>query len=193
VPRANGQVERVNRTLVPLLTKLSAPKPGEWYRHLSAVQMCLNATVQRSIGMTPFRVLLGVHPRIRDNPDIRELLEDEIVMSFDDNRTELRMEARGNIEKIQKENMKTYNKKRKNPLSYREGDLVAIKRTQQGPCLKLAHKYFGPYEIIKVLRNHRYLLRKVGESEGPIQTSSAADYMKPWIQDDDYEDISGDD
>lgn len=29
VPRANGQVERVNRTLIPLLTKLSAPKSSE--------------------------------------------------------------------------------------------------------------------------------------------------------------------
>ncbi|EFN62285.1 hypothetical protein EAG_11861 [Camponotus floridanus] len=114
-------------------------------------------------------------------------------MSFDDNRMELRTETRGNIEKIHKENKKTYDNKRKTPLSYREGDLVAIKRTQQGPHLKLAHKYFGPYEIIKILRNHRYLLRKIGESEGPIQTSSAADYMKPWIQDDDYENISEDD
>lgn len=34
IPRANGQVERVNRTLIPLLTKLAAPKPEEWYRHL---------------------------------------------------------------------------------------------------------------------------------------------------------------
>ena len=90
-------------------------------------------------------------------------------------------------------NRKTFDKKRKkNPWSYREGDLVVIKRTQHGPHLKLAHKYLGPYEIIKVLRNHCYLLRKVGESEGPIQTSSAADYMKPWIQDDDYESISED-
>lgn len=136
--------------------------------------------------MTPFRVLLGVHPRIRDSPDIRELLENEIVMSFDDDRMELRAEAKKNIEKIQQENRKNYDRKRKEPTSYREGDLVAIKRTQQGPHLKLAHKYLGPYEITKVLRNHRYLLRKVGEGEGPIQTSSATDYMKPWIRDDDY-------
>lgn len=29
IPRANRQVERINRTLIPLLTKLSAPKPHE--------------------------------------------------------------------------------------------------------------------------------------------------------------------
>lgn len=85
-PRANGQVERVNRTLIPLLTKLSSPKPNEWYKYLNAVQICLNSIVQRSIEMTPFRVLLGVHPRIKDDPDIRKLLEDEIVVSFDGDR-----------------------------------------------------------------------------------------------------------
>lgn len=186
MPRANGQVERVNRTLIPLLTKLSSPKSNEWYKYINVVQVCLNATVQRSIGMTPFRVLLGVHPRTRDNPDIRKLLEDEIIMSFDDDRMELRAEAKRNIEKIQQENRKIYDKKRKKPPSYREGDLVAIRRTQRGPHLKLAHKYLGPYEITRALRNHRYLLHRVGEGEGPIRTSSAADYMKPWIQDDDY-------
>lgn len=30
VPRSNGQVERVNHTLIPLLSKLSAPNPGDW-------------------------------------------------------------------------------------------------------------------------------------------------------------------
>ena len=70
VSRANGQVERVNRTLIPLLTKLYAPKPSEWYKYLDAAQLLLNTTTHRSIGMTPFRVLLGFHPRVRDSPDI---------------------------------------------------------------------------------------------------------------------------
>jgi len=32
VPRENGQVERVNRTLVSVLTKLAAPNPSEWHK-----------------------------------------------------------------------------------------------------------------------------------------------------------------
>lgn len=61
----------------------------------------------------------------------------------------------------------------------------AIRRTQQTPGLKLGSKYLGPYEIVRVLRNHRYNVRKVDEHEGPFQTLSVADYMKPWIN---YED-----
>ncbi|CAK9833038.1 Transposon Tf2-9 polyprotein [Anthophora retusa] len=31
MPRSNGQAERINRVLIPILTKLAAPRPEEWY------------------------------------------------------------------------------------------------------------------------------------------------------------------
>lgn len=190
IPRSNGQVERVNRTLIPLLTKLAAPKHNEWYKYLDIAQLCLNTTPHRSIKTTPFRVLFGVNPRIRDDPNIRELLEREFIASFDDKREESRRQARESIIRIQKENKVNFDKKRRAPFRYREGDLVAIRRTQQVPGLKLASKHLGPYEIVKVLRNDRYNVRKVGEHEGPLQMSSAADYMKPWTSGEDSDDVS---
>jgi transposase InsO family protein len=36
IPRANGQVERVNRTLILLLTKFADPAREEWYKHFGA-------------------------------------------------------------------------------------------------------------------------------------------------------------
>lgn len=194
IPRSNGQVERLNRTLIPLLTKMSAVRPGEWYKYLSVAQQCLNTTLHRSIGMTPFRLLFGVHPHLRDDPDIRNLLQNEQIIAFQDDRDELRNQAKENIMKVQLENKKHYDRGRKEALCYREGDLVAIKRTQQGPRLKLANKYLGPYEVTRVLRNNRYLVHKVGEHEGPLRTSSAADFMKPWVSGDGdaFEDDSGD-
>jgi len=85
------------------------------------------------------------------------------------------------VAKIQCENRATFDKKRKATTKYKENDLVAIKRIQLGPGLKLANKYLGPYSISKVLRNDRYVVHKVGEHEGPLRTSTFADYMKPWI------------
>lgn len=181
MPRANGQVERVNRTLIPIVTKLSAPKPEEWYRYLDITQKFLNATPHRSIGTTPFRLLFGVCPRIKDNPDIRELIEKEWVDMFQSNREELRNQAKESILKIQRENRRGYDKRRKKARQYREGELVAIKRTQCGPGLKFASKYLGPYRVEKILRNDRFIVYKVGEHEGPQQTSTSAEYMKPWI------------
>lgn len=54
VPKSNGQVERVNRTLIPLLTKLSNPKSEEWCKFLDIAQQYLNATPSRSTSRTPF-------------------------------------------------------------------------------------------------------------------------------------------
>ncbi|XP_048487554.1 uncharacterized protein LOC125490974 [Plutella xylostella] len=70
---------------------------------------------------------------------------------------------------------------RKESHKYKEGDLVAIKRTQFGVCLKLKPKYLGPYVVKKVKRNDRYDVEKLDpSSEGPGRTSSSADHMKPW-------------
>nr|XP_012232667.1 PREDICTED: uncharacterized protein LOC105678149 [Linepithema humile] len=82
IPRANGQVERVNRTLIPLLTKLSSPKSDEWYKHLSIAQQYVNTTPSRSTGTTPFQLLFGVQAKLRDDPEIRGLLEEEWITAF---------------------------------------------------------------------------------------------------------------
>ncbi|KAH0949881.1 hypothetical protein HN011_002359 [Eciton burchellii] len=90
------------------------------------------------------------------------------------------MDKKDKIAKIQKENRRGYNRKRKKASIYCEKDSVTIKHTQQEPGLKLANKYLDPYEIVKILRNNRYIVRKVGDHEGPWETSTAADYIKPW-------------
>lgn len=182
VPRANGQIERMNRILIPLLTKLSDPKKEEWFKFLNLAQLYLNCTCQRSIGTTPFHLMFGVHARLRDDPHIRELLEKEWVDDLQNSRSELRRQAKECIAKVQCENRLTFGKKRKAATKYRENDLVAIKRTQLGPGLKLANKYLGPYTITRVLRNDRYLVQRVGEHEGPMKTSTSVDHMKPWVE-----------
>ncbi|GFX74960.1 uncharacterized protein TNCV_1845321 [Trichonephila clavipes] len=55
-----------------------------------------------------------------------------------------------NIETLQSENRKAYNRRRKKVSLYKEGDLVAIQRTQFGAGLKLRPKFLGPYKVTKV-------------------------------------------
>lgn len=43
----------------------------------------------------------------------------------------------------------------------------------------------GSYEVIKALHNHHYIVRQINEHEGPFQTSSATDYMRSLVNDDD--------
>lgn len=59
VLRANGQVERLNSVIINVLAKLSLDKPENWYHQVPRLQMALNSSYQRAIGMTPFKQILA--------------------------------------------------------------------------------------------------------------------------------------
>ena len=181
IPRANGQVERINRTIISVLTKLSIEKPDHWYKHVDQLQRCLNSSFQRAVGMTPFEVLFGVKMKQKEDERILSLVEQEAIEMFDADRDSLRQAAKENIVKIQAENRRNHDKTCKVATKYKEGDLVAIRRTQFGAGLKIKPKLLGPYKVVKVKRNNRYEVVRIGESEGPGITSTAADYMKPYL------------
>ena len=113
VPRANGQIERVNRTVIPLLTKLAAPRPEEWYKYVRIAQQCLNSVLHRSLGNTPFKIMFEVQPRMQGLDGFLDQLPQELVAEFDIERDELRRKAAEQIQKIQQENMKGFNIKLK--------------------------------------------------------------------------------
>lgn len=180
IPRGNGQVERINGIIIPVLTKLALDDPSKWFVHVNKVQRFLNATFQRSINSTPFELLMGVKMRNAEDIKVAQVISDELINNFIDSRERLRQEARSRILEVQDENRRQFNRRRKEANQYAVGDLVAIKRTQFGTGLKVKAKYLGPYEVAAVKGNDRYELHKFGESEGPHKTSSSADQMKPW-------------
>ncbi|GFT21546.1 transposon Tf2-6 polyprotein [Trichonephila clavipes] len=177
VPRGNGQVERIHRTLIPVLTKLSIDDPTKWYKFVDRLQRILNSTSNRSTKWSPFELLTGVTMRNREDLYLRNLLMEEMVEELQERRNQLRQDAKRNIQKIQAENKRTYDRKRKKAPRYQKGDLVAIQRTQFGSGLKLRPKFLGPYKVIEVKPRDRYNLERVGNHEGPKLTSSA-DLMK---------------
>lgn len=181
VPRGNGQVERIHRIIISVLTKLCIEEPSHWYKQVSRVQRALNSTYQRSIDTTPFEIMVGTKMKTKEDLQIYELIQNEQRNNFIEERENLKIKAKEQIQRVQDENCRTYNRKRKESTKYAVGDIVAIRRTQLGPCLKLKPKYLGPYRVTKVKRNDRYDLEKIDHmTDGPRLTSSSADYMKPW-------------
>lgn len=180
VPRGNGQVERMNRVIISVIAKLSIEDPEKWYQHTNKVQQFINKTYQRSIDTSPFQLLCGVSMKTKEDVHLREMIDQEMIESFNQDRNDLRHKAKAQIVAVQKENRRYYNSKRKPAVKYNVGDLVAIKRTQFGVGLKLNAKNLGPYEVIKVKRNDRYDVKKVGNHDGPFVTSSSADNMIKW-------------
>ena len=90
MPRGNGQVERVNRIIIPVLTKLSMSNPAEWFKHVDSLQQYINSSYSRSIGMTPYELLIGTKMKLKDDLELRSLLDEEIVAAFQQERSDLR-------------------------------------------------------------------------------------------------------
>lgn len=44
VPRGNGQVERMNQIIIPVLTKLAEDRPDRWYLFVDRLQRCINSS-----------------------------------------------------------------------------------------------------------------------------------------------------
>lgn len=180
VSRGNGQVERLNRVIIAMLTKMSIEDPRQWFKFVTRLQTTINSTVTRSTGISPFELLIGVKMRNSEDIELSNQLDEALRADFCEKRQEQRLLAKSNIEKIQKENKKYYNRNRKPAIKYKIGDMVAIQRTQFGTGLKLYPKFLGPYEVTQIKRNDRYGVAKIGEHEGPKITSTSADFMKPW-------------
>ncbi|GFX43922.1 retrovirus-related Pol polyprotein from transposon 297 [Trichonephila clavipes] len=180
LPRSNGQIEKQNSTIIAVLSKLSANDPEKWYSHVPHLQEILNSTFQRSIKMTPFELLFGTKMKTCQDIEIVELLNDEITAQFQEQRDALRQDAKKQIYKVHDENRRTYNLRRRQAHKYQLHDLVAIKRTQFGPGLKLKQKYLGPYKVTKVKHNDTYDVEKCDFVDGPSKTSTCAEFMKLW-------------
>ncbi|GFX16461.1 retrovirus-related Pol polyprotein from transposon 17.6 [Trichonephila clavipes] len=97
VPRGNGKIERIHKTIIPVLTKLTIEEPEKWFKHVHRLQRIMNSTTTRSTKLTPFEVLIGVKMKQKEDLKIEHLLEDELREQFIDERETLRNEAKGNI------------------------------------------------------------------------------------------------
>lgn len=89
LPRANGQIERINRTIIPVLAKMSIEEPTKWFKYVPKVQQMLNSTYQRSINITPFELLIGIKMKTQDDIKMRDILEEEMIRDFEDDRQAL--------------------------------------------------------------------------------------------------------
>jgi len=59
LPRANGQVERMNRVILEVLRRTLQGHLDQWVLHIPYVQLAINTKVSSTTGYTPFEVVYG--------------------------------------------------------------------------------------------------------------------------------------
>ena len=63
-PQGNGKVERFNRTLKTMLSKVVAENQADWDTHLPILLMAYRTAIHGSTGFTPFHILFGRSPKL---------------------------------------------------------------------------------------------------------------------------------
>lgn len=182
-PRANGQIERYNRSILSSLTALNIDKDDRnWDSDLSNVQWSLNNTLNKAIGKTPAQIVFG-----KDTVNLAEghLHEISNNLELNENINETREEVSSHINKQQEMMKARFDKKRCVANKYKVGDLVMVLKSKSnvGNSNKLVPPYSGPYRVSAVLGNDRYEVSNVeGFSTRKYKNVYSADKMKPWIR-----------
>lgn len=185
-PRANGQVERYNRTILSALGSMTHDQGAEtWDDYIPEIQIGINTSVHEVTKKTPTELLFG-----RNVLHASQGVLNEVSMEVENNNEktldELRAEASDRISKNQEANKKRYDLRRRNVTKYKEGDLVRIIRaipSGSGQSKKLESKCQGPYKIKKILPHDRFvvvdtpLTRKGRPYEGVV----SIDKIFPWL------------
>lgn len=126
-PRANGQCERYNKTIVQALATTTVGRdPRDWDTVLKQVQSAMNTTYNKGINMTPMRALIGYEVRSPAEASLLSQVKDTIHQL---DLSELRAEIKTHIDRDQHQQKERYDRKRRNARKYNDGDLILVQIT----------------------------------------------------------------
>lgn len=184
-PRANGQVERYNRTILAALgSMVHGKEKNSWDELLPDLQLGINTSIHDVTKKTPTELLFGKNVA---NPALGLLndIDNDITISRQ-SIEEIREGASERLKRNEESMKERYDKRKKVSRVYTEGDLVRIVRnivTGPGQSKKLEARCRGPYRIKKILPNDRFLVEDTPLTrKGPkYETVVAIDKIYPWL------------
>ena len=168
-PQSDGQIERLNRTLLDLLAKMAADDKLEWDNKLPYAMSTYRSTPHTTTGETPNRLMLGREVTtplqlLTPPPPVgpaRSPWVDSLHENFSDAH-QCVLAHYGKEQRVQK----NYYDKRQRGLQFSEGDLVwlCVKRMKlAGPYKLNPQRWKGPFEIRKRLSATVYVIRRPGQ------------------------------
>ena len=152
-PQSNGQIERMFRTVRPILASLCSRAPRKWDHYLAMAAHSYNTSFHLAVNDTPFYIMFGRSPH--PLPDQHERHDAKII----DNMTRLsrwkvaREAARVGLLAEQQRSKDSYDEFRARPQGdYKIGECVLTRVTKvpANSVHKLHPKFVGPYRITNI-------------------------------------------
>jgi len=162
-------------------TSMSNSRHKDWDSRIKETERNLNNTVNKTTDKTPFELLHGYSPRLKDG--ILRKVADESVDRWT-NPKEVQEETRNVIEKKQCKMKEYYDKKKCRTMTFEPGEIVVVRRPLKptGEPAKTQPKYRGPLIVTEVLPSDTYRVTQLEEREGRrfYTTTAHVSQLKSW-------------
>lgn len=191
LPRANGQAERFNKTILDCMKTMGADLDEDsWDECITSLQQAINSTVHRTTKAVPSEVMFGY--RLHTNSDSLGP-EPDLDIEHSVDVTELRKSVDRHIKTDAESQKERFDHHRIKAKKYDVGELVLVKiqsQSNDGRSKKLMPVYKGPFQIKKYLGQDRYEvcdMRGSERSNRPYNGVAAVENIKPWIRIENWE------
>ena len=159
-PASDGQVERMNRTLIDMLSKYVGQNQRSWDDHLPLVLSAYRSSVHESTSLSPAVMTLGREldlpaDLVFGRPEGESSQADtppSYVTKLIDRTEKVHQVARDKLMEAHDRHKRAYDIKQFQN-NYKVGDLVLLftPAVKRGRNKKLSSRWTGPYQIVEVL------------------------------------------
>ena len=161
-PQTDGQTERTNQSLEQYLRCYSAEAQEEWPEELALAEFAQNNSVHHALRMSPFEVLYGWNPELRDGPTRDESTEEKVPAAAERARSMRDTHAMlvNRWQEAQESQIAGQNRHQK-PMEFQVGDKVLLSTKNLRlpvPKKKLGARYLGPFRVRDAVGKQAYRL-----------------------------------
>lgn len=177
-PQANGQVERANRTIVPLLSIMTEDQV-HWDDKVPEVERHLNSAVNKTSEKSPFEALHGYRPRFTGGV-LGSLSQAGNAWTAPH---EVQAQLRDTITAGQDRMKSYYDQRHYEGVRYDVGEVVVmLRQPKPDQPSKLQVKYrVRPLQVIEVLPGDTYRVAEVASDGREVYATTAhVSQMKSW-------------
>ena len=188
-PQGDGQVERLNKSLVKILSKLISDHRRDWADFVPKAVLAYNTSVHESTGFTPYRLMFGREAIL----PLDALLRLETTPSQGSARTypnyvveqkqqleETEQIVRENLKRAQR-SQKAYYDTKCHGQRFRVGDRVWYRNRTRTRRKKFLKPWCGPWKVVKALSDVTYRIEEERRKPGKRRQRKVVhfNYLKP--------------